>query len=252
MSLRQRLRRVVRATGFDLVRYPPSDYDGEFLRLVERVQPYTMTSPERIHALYQATRYVSRAGVPGAVVECGVWRGGGMLVVAQALLDAGDTERDLYLFDTFRGMMPPGAEDLRYDGTSARRVLDRADPNDQASEWCVASLDDVRRTLSLVPYPEDRIHLVEGPVATTLPAAAPGHVALLRLDTDWYESTRHELEHLYPRIPPGGVLLVDDYGYWKGARKAVDEYLSEHDIALLLHRIDDCGRIALVPALPRG
>ena len=77
-------------------------------------------------------------------------------------------------------------------------------------------------------YPPERIHFVRGPVEETLPAGAPDEIALLRLDTDWYESTRHELEHLYPRLAAGGVLLVDDYGHWEGARKAVDEYFADH------------------------
>ena len=90
-----------------------------------------------------------------------------------------------------------------------------------------------------------RVEFVQGRVENTLPAAAPPEIALLRLDTDWYESTRHELEHLYPRLVDGGVLIVDDYGYWQGARQAVDEYFGETGEAILLNRIDDTGRIAV-------
>ncbi len=102
----------------------------------------------------------------------------------------------------------------------------------------------VRRLLHATGYPPERIHLVRGPVEETLPAAAPDGLALLRLDTDWYESTRHELEHLYPRLATGGVLIVDDYGHWEGARKAADEHLAAHP-ALLLSRSDYTGRMAV-------
>jgi O-methyltransferase len=98
-----------------------------------------------------------------------------------------------------------------------------------------------------VGYPEEQIHFVEGPVEETVPGSAPAELALLRLDTDWYESTKHELEHLYPRLARGGVLILDDYGYWQGARRAVDEYLAGLDSPLLLNRIDHTARIALKP-----
>ena len=93
--------------------------------------------------------------------------------------------------------------------------------------------------------PTPGVEFVQGRVENTLPAAAPPEIAVLRLDTDWYESTRHELEHLYPRLVDGGVLIVDDYGYWQGARQAVDEYFGETGEAILLNRIDDTGRIAV-------
>jgi hypothetical protein len=94
-------------------------------------------------------------------------------------------------------------------------------------------------------YPAERVHLVRGPVEETLPAAAPERLALLRLDTDWYASTRHELEHLYPRLVDGGVLIVDDYGHWQGARQAVDEYFAGTAPPPLLHRIDYTARIGV-------
>ena len=89
--------------------------------------------------------------------------------------------------------------------------------------------------------------MVKGKVEDTLPGHAPDHIAVLRLDTDWYASTKHEMEHLYPRLARGGVLIIDDYGHWAGSRQAVDEYLAEHGIHLLLNRTDYTGRMALKP-----
>jgi len=96
-----------------------------------------------------------------------------------------------------------------------------------------------------IGYPEQQIHFVEGLVEETLPAEAPEEIALLRLDTDWYSSTKHELEQLYPRLAPGGVLILDDYGHWQGARRAVDEYFAENQITLLLNRVDSTARIGV-------
>ena len=107
------------------------------------------------------------------------------------------------------------------------------------------SEEGVRKLLTGAGYPESRLHFVRGAVEQTLPARAPEQVAILRLDTDWYESTRHELVHLFPRLTVGGVLIVDDYGHWEGARKAVDEYFGAEHAPLLLTRVDYTGRVAI-------
>jgi hypothetical protein len=225
-----------------------SDYVGPELSAYDRetlavVRPYTMTSSQRIQALILATRYVVRRGIAGAFVECGVWRGGSMLAAARTLRDAGDQGRDLYLFDTFTGMPAPGPEDVRaHDGASAAALLKEPDEDQTRAE---ASLDTVKATMALSGHDSARVHFVAGKVEDTIPAAAPSHIALLRLDTDWYESTRHELEHLFPRLAVGGVLIIDDYGWWAGARRAVDEYFAAHSAPILLNIIDDTGRIGV-------
>jgi hypothetical protein len=223
----------------------PKDYDDEARAIIGAVRPYTMTDSDKVFALIQATRYVSRHSIPGDVVECGVWRGGSMQAAARTLLSAGDTERDLYLFDTYEGMPPPSAEDVRHDGRPAEELLAGAE-RESSKVWAVATLDDVQEGFAQVPYPAERVHFVKGLVEDTIPDSAPEQIAILRLDTDWYESTRHELEHLYPRLSPGGVLLLDDYGYWKGARQAVDEFLEQTGERLLLTRMAS-GRIAVKP-----
>jgi len=200
-----------------------------------------MTSTERIVALTQAIEYVQRAGIPGAIVECGVWRGGSMMAVARTLLAESNTDRDLYLFDTFEGMSAPTDADRDHQGASAAKLLESSS-RDKDEVWCYAGIDDVRANLESTGYPTARLHFVKGPVEDTIPDQAPEEIALLRLDTDWYESTKHELAHLYPRLKPGGVLIIDDYGHWQGARKAVDEYFEGN---VLLQRIDYTGRLAI-------
>jgi hypothetical protein len=245
------------ATGYRLTRAPagpprpaakrdrfPADFDEDQRAVIAAVRPYTMTGNAKLHALITATRYVQEHAVPGAVVECGVWRGGSMHAVARTLDKAGDHSRDLYLFDTFEGMSTPSEHDRRHDGRTAAQLLETSDRS--ARVWAEASLEDVRDGFTQVPYPAERIQFVPGTVEETVPGQAPEEIALLRLDTDWYESTRHELEHLYPRLVSGGVLILDDYGYWEGARKAVVEFLERTGERLLLTRIDT-GRIAVKP-----
>jgi O-methyltransferase len=221
------------------------DVEQQDIEIIKAVTPYTLTSPERIHALCAATRYVVRSKIPGAIVECGVWKGGSMMAVARTLLCDQQLDRALYLFDTFDGMTPPGAEDVTFQGQPAQELLERSACTENDSVWCYAPIDQVKESLYKTGYPVRQIHFVPGRVEETIPMSAPSQIALLRLDTDWYESTKHELEHLFPRLSVGGVLIIDDYGHWRGARQAVDEYLSHNNINILLNRIDYTGRIAI-------
>ena len=224
----------------------PADYDDAAKDIIRAVRPWTMTGPDKIYALIQAVRYVARHRIPGDVVECGVWRGGSMQAVARTLAAAGDTSRDLHLFDTYEGMPPPSDRDVRRSDERTADELLAAESREDSKVWAVATLEDVQDGFSQVPYPSERVHFVTGKVEDTIPEHAPERISILRLDTDWYESTRHELEHLYPRLSPGGVLLLDDYGYWEGAREAVDEFLEQSGERLLLMRMAS-GRLAVKP-----
>lgn len=220
------------------------DLDPQATTTIRRVEPYTMTSIARLFALIEAVRYVVRAKIDGDIVECGVWRGGSMMAAALTLLECGERSRDLHLFDTYDGMSSPTAKDVAHNGQDATSFLataDRSDPH----VWCNAPVDDVRNALWSTGYEAARMHFIQGKVEETLPDNAPEKIAILRLDTDWYESTRHELEHLYPRLVRGGVLIIDDYGHWEGCRQAVDEYIKAGRLKLLLNRVDYTGRIAI-------
>lgn len=225
----------------------PTDYEPEFAELWELVRERTMTSHPKAYALCQAVRYVVSHNIPGAVVECGVWRGGSMLAVAHLLTRLDAATRELYLFDTYEGMTEPTHRDVQI-GTekSARARLAGADADSLV--WAVASLEDVQQGFAEVSYPTKLVHFVRGPVEETVPDRAPEQIAILRLDTDWYESTKHELRELYHRLAPGGALILDDYGYWQGAKDAVDEFLAETGEPLLLVRAAS-GRIAIKPGL---
>ena len=236
--------RLVRDADRRAGRVLPADLDEHTVAVVRATDGITLTSPERIASLVDSVRHVVRTGVPGALLECGVWRGGSMVAVAMTLLDLGVTDRDLYLFDTFTHMPEPGAEDWAHTGEHASQILDEVA---DAEAFRYHDLTTVQATVLGTGYPPDRVHFVAGMVEDTIPAAAPDAVAFCRLDTDWYASTRHELEHLWPRLSPGGILLVDDYGHFLGCRQAVDEYLGRHAPEVFLHRIDYSGRLVVKP-----
>ncbi|GAA4203629.1 TylF/MycF/NovP-related O-methyltransferase [Actinocatenispora rupis] len=230
---------AAKGTGF------PVDFDEDTAEVIRAVKGYTMTSPEKLHGLIAAVRYVHNHDVPGDVVECGVWRGGSMQAVARTFDSFGDHTRDLYLFDTFEGMPPPSEKDVRVrDGKAADDLL--AVAADDSWVKAAATLEDVRDGMSKVPYPKEKVHYVQGMVEDTIPQEAPEQISILRLDTDWYASTKHELEHLYPRLVSGGVLIIDDYGYWDGSREATEEFLAKSGAKLLLVRCGS-GRIAVKP-----
>jgi O-methyltransferase len=253
MRLAKRIvRHALRRAGYDLtpmyetgVRLRlPSDFDTATQDVCRLVRPFTMTSPERVFALRQSVQYLAQHGIEGDIVECGVWKGGSMMAVARTLQESGLTDRNLYLFDTFAGMTVPTQEDVNFRGESAVDLFAKY-AKESSHGWACSSLDEVKRNLETTGYPVEHMFFIKGKVEETIPEQAPARIALLRLDTDWYESTYHELRHLYPRISPGGVLIIDDYGHWAGARKAVDSYLVEHNLKLLLHRIDYTGRICV-------
>jgi O-methyltransferase len=248
--LKRVIQNAVRRAGYDITRTAttneeprlPPDFDDATKQIYRLVRPFTMTSPERVFALRQSVQYVIQNQIQGDIVECGVWKGGSMMVVAWTLRDSGIVTRNLHLFDTFEGMPAPTQNDVSFDGKSAADLMSES-PKESSLVWALGPLEEVRRNLLSTGYPIDRISFIKERVEESIPKHAPAQIALLRLDTDWYESTHHELLHLYPRLSLGGVLIIDDYGHWAGAKKAVDEYFAEHGLHPLFHRIDYTGRI---------
>ena len=206
-----------------------------------RVRRHTMTSPERCRNLWDLCQVVAVKNVPGCLVECGVWRGGSAGLMTLAMRHAGQT-RPLHLFDSFEGLPEPGDKDgeiaVAYSGGKGSGAL-------KSVHKCEAGLEDVRQFLhQQLDVPQDLIHYHVGWFQNTVPgdAALVGKIAVLRLDGDWYESTRVCLEHLYPVLQPGGVLILDDYYCWEGCRKATDEYRENHGITAPMIKVDaDCA-----------
>jgi len=227
-------------------RFPDSTVSQR--EIIEAVTPFTMTSPERILALCDAVQYVHENKIDGDIVECGVWKGGSMAAVARTLYSHAVTTRTLWMYDTFEGMSQPTENDVDLHGQTANQMLADADEalaESRESIWCRCSLENVKDTLRETGYPESQMRFVKGKVEDTLPNESPEKIAILRLDTDWYESTRCELEILFPKLVPGGVLIIDDYGHWQGCRKAVDEHFAANNVRMFLHRVDYTGRLGI-------
>lgn len=182
--------------------------------------------------------------IPGALVECGVWKVGSMMTIAYTLKELHAADRDLFLFDVFEDAMPaPKEVDVTRDGTQLRnRTRDQL-----ASYWNFATETEVKANMNRTGSPESLVHFIRGPVEQTLPHRAPEQCALIRLDTDLYESTKHELESLYPRLVRGGVIIIDDYGSHQGVKKAVDEFNASLPNPLFFVRVDEAGRVAVKP-----
>jgi len=227
----------------------PVEATARDAEVIASLRPFTMTSSERLWSLLNAVRYLENESVPGDFVECGVWRGGSVMAMAGELRNLGAIDRRIWLYDTFAGMTPPTVEDVEAGtGVTATTMLDTTEVGDGNNVWCVAGRADVEANVRGTGYPFEKFTFVEGDVAQTLTHTVPETIALLRLDTDWYESTRIGLEVLYPRLAVGGVCILDDYGHWQGARKAVDDYFEDLGHRPYMHTIDYSGRVFIKTA----
>lgn len=214
--------------------------------IINSVEKYTMTSPERIVSLIRAVDYVERMEIEGAFVECGVWKGGSVMALMKRLIQIEKAKRKVWLYDTFEGMSEPTELDIDPENIPAKQRLENAEKIG-TNIWAFSTLDEVKENLKTVGYPKDQIHFIQGKVEDTLPYTSPDKIAILRLDTDWYESTKMELEILYDKVSSGGVVIIDDYGHWKGCKKAVDEFIEKRSLPIFLHRIDYTARIFIKP-----
>lgn len=233
---------------------PDDPDDQHFIGMIADIAPFTMTSQrgiEPLYGLYKAVQYIVEKKIPGDFVECGVWRGGSVMMCALALKHFGDLGRKIYLFDTFEGMTAPEERDVDWDGVSPKEKWDAAQkimkdhPGATIRAGFGGGVEDVRKNVLSSGYPEENFIFIKGPVEETIPATAPGGISLLRLDTDWYSSTYHELVHLYPLLRAGDVLIIDDYGWCRGAREATDQYFREKSPNMFLTRTDSSVRMGV-------
>lgn len=219
---------------------PDMARDDVFMDLFNHVKSYTMTSVEALYALYASVNYILDRKIPGDFVECGVWRGGSSLLIALILKQRNVCDRAVHLYDTFTGMPMPTHHDIDKYGRSGLEMMQQY--SDEVG-WCYAPLSEVKSVFEAESF-QFPINFIEGDVMATLPQQCPASVSLLRLDTDWYESTALEYEILYPVLAPGGVLIIDDYGVWAGSRKATDDFFQSQPRPLIV-RVDKEVRIAV-------
>ena len=249
----KRIKTIVRAVKLGLKqnqgeeniieKYP--DFTSIEWQIYNIVKDKTMTSPERVITLLRAVEYILHNNIEGDIVECGVWKGGSMMAIAELLTTLGQENRELYLYDTFEGMNQPNDVDISIDGIVASDYLEIKERHENDHVWAYSQLEEVTKNMASTNYPSDKLIYVQGTVEETIPRVMPEKIALLRLDTDWYASTKHELTYLFPKLVVGGVLIIDDYGHWQGCKQAVDEYFKENEIKIFFNRIDYTGRLGI-------
>lgn len=225
------------------------DLSDEHRKLISQIidQNLSMTSFSNLSATVHACQYVLRYEIEGDFMECGVWRGGHSILAAKILFNT----RRIFLLDTFSGMSLPDSEDIRIsDGRSASSTYDSKHVTENGIDWCLATLEDVKQNFFIhgldTNILDKDIIFLKGKAEELLVSKntnLPQKISVLRLDTDWYQSTKVELEVLWDRVPKGGIIIIDDYGYWQGCRKAVEEFFVNKPIFLC--PIDTCARIAV-------
>lgn len=260
--MRKLIKYIINKIGYDLVKISyttplkkkdnSDSYDRNYSenvsnndQIINICSQYSMTSVERMTALLDAVDYICNNNISGDFVECGVWKGGSSLAAAMKFAEHNDY-RNIHMFDTYEGMAPPTHHDIDHKGKNAELLLNKETKNDESTIWCLSDIVTVKKTMQLAEnYPWEKIKFIKGKVERTLEDNLPSSISILRLDTDWYESTKCEMEWLFPKLVVGGVLIIDDYGHWLGARKAIDEYFEKNNIKMLLSRIDYTGRIGV-------
>lgn len=225
----------------------PIDISDEVIKAYQEIEPFTATSIERVVALLDSVKYIANNHIDGDFVECGVWKGGSCMIMAKELIKQNDLNRTIWLYDTFEGMTQPTSADVEIEtGIKGKALLSNVEKTtEKYNMWAYAPIEEVRNNMLKTNYPIDNIKYIKGKVEDTLKSSVPNKIALLRLDTDWYESTKVELEVLYPLITKGGILIIDDYGHFEGAKRAVDDYFRKINQKPLLSRIDYTGRLII-------
>ena len=212
--------------------------------IIDSCKNFTMTSSERLLSVVESVRYIIKNNIQGDFVECGVWKGGSSMAVALTLSSLNIFDRTIYLYDTFEGMTKPTDIDKDENGKHASEILLEENYN-TSNYWAVSPFNEVFQNMKQTNYPLDKITFVKGAVENTIPSNIPKSISFLRLDTDWYESTLHELTHLYPLVSKNGITIIDDYGYWQGSKIATDKYFENNELSPFLHRIDDTARLII-------
>ena len=220
-----------------------AEIDEDELKIIKKISDFSMSTPANHWAIIQSIKHIDKNKIEGDFVESGVWKGGN-LILFKFFLNKLNLNKKIFAYDTFKGMPMPGDKDYDLKNIDAKEIYDKY--NNKNIKWCYSTLEEVKSNIeSFDKNYLKSFNFIKGKVEETLRVSnnLPNKISLLRLDTDFYSSTKAELEVLYPRLVSGGVLIVDDYGHWKGSKKAVDEYFDLDKNFLWFHRIDYASRL---------
>lgn len=255
--LKHLVKQALNVFGFEIKRQPSSKspeatpssaFDREADEQIALVRAHTMLPYARLYSLYHQAVHCEQIRLPGSFVECGTWKGGAVGLMALANLTHGKARRQLHLFDSFAGIPEP---DEAIDGAKAVWEARQAGGGAQGQLVPLKGFYEVAGTLeanrhlleTIIGYDPDCLHYHQGWFQETLPRDVRqiGPIAILRLDGDWYASTKVCLDHLYDLVVSGGFVIIDDYGCYEGCQRAVDEFRERRGINAYLHRIDSQG-----------
>jgi O-methyltransferase len=202
-----------------------------------------------------AVKYILNNNIEGDIVECGVDNGNFEYIWINELLQQNQV-RDIYLYDTFNGLTKPGefdytCENARIYKMKKEQVLEEWTShviNETTNSWCYTPLNIVQNYLNSTGYPQEKLHYIVGDVMETLTQKEniPDKIAILRLDTDWYESSKIELEQLYNNVVIGGVIIFDDYYHWDGQRRATDDFFIKINVKYEFVNIGNSKTAAII------
>ena len=230
--LAKNIQKFVNKLGYEIWTMDRS-FDEKDLEIMNEASQFTFTNRTDMKCLIDAVRYIELNQISGCFVECGVWKGGSIVTMIKTLQSLSSKEREIYLFDTFEGMKNPTSHDIAVGGQNALKM-----------KWEKQTfLEVVKDNVFKTGYDKSKLHFIKGEVEKTLPDCSIDKIVLLRLDTDWYESTKCELEYLFPKLVPGGILIIDDYGRWLGSKKAADDYFEKNKICIFLNKIFPSGAV---------
>lgn len=221
---------------------------------INRVRPYTMLPVPRLISLYTQVKYCEQHNIRGDYMECGVWKGGAVGLMALTNQLYGTKRRNLYLFDSFNDICPPDPEldgqrairdALKYSHTTGEQIFGRKKFKSLKGFYDSfggkGTLHQTKKLLfSQIGYDKHKVQFYKGWFEDTIPKASKyvKQLAILRIDADWYKSVYISLKYFYPKVVKGGFIIIDDYGYYEGCTKAVKKYFSEHNIRLYPNYID--------------
>ena len=215
-------------------------------KLISVVSKYSMTPKIRIYNLLQALRHIKQKNIDGDFVECGVWKGGNIILFKKFLEnELKNSNKKIFAYDTYEGMNQPSEEDYNLTSKVSAKILLKKEKNKDSNIWGISKIEDVKKNISENVKNLDNINFIKGEVEQTLNSEKnlPLKISILRLDTDWYLSTKKELEVLYDRVSSGGIIIIDDYGHWNGSKKAVDEFFSNKYV--WMHYVDYACRLII-------
>ena len=215
------------------------------LDLIKKIGDYSMSTPTNHWAIIQSIKYIKNENIDGDIIESGVFKGGN-LILFKKMIDELSLNKKIYAYDPFEGMPNPGKYDKDLKDVDASSIYDKK--KSEEISWNFSSLEEVKKNISKFKIDTNKdFFFIKGKVENTLRINSnlPNKISLLRLDTDFYNSTKIELEILYPKLVKGGVLIIDDYGHWKGSKKAVDEYFKLDTNFHWFHRIDYASRLLI-------